>query len=229
MVQKAGIGKSLTNGNYLGRSAFFLALSAFLISVYLVFPQLALFLKLYDWDVSDWLVFFQLLVFLTSAYIAYSTITTSKATARERATLDTILDDNKDEELYDSKILIYDFHKNPDAYFLQKNDIESKRKSLSQLFEVEGSQLTQNEHDVRKHLIKVLNRHEFYAVGINNELLDESLFKRMHCSNIVRLWETVNPAVTQLRAQAKKDTLFKELEFLAVRWKACPLRIEDIK
>ncbi|WP_151987430.1 DUF4760 domain-containing protein [Acinetobacter oleivorans] len=75
----------------------------------------------------------------------------------------------------------------------------------------------------------VLNRNEFYASAINTGLLDEGLFKRVHCANIVKLWDQLYPTVNQIRQVAKKDTLFMDLELLATRWKANPLKTDDIK
>lgn len=230
MSQKVGIGSL---GNWFninkGSITFYLAGAAFLISFSSVVPELLTFFKVSKWQVSDWIYFLQLIVIAVSAYIAFTTISASKATARERATLDTILDDNKDEELYEAKILVHDFHKNPSAYFAAREDTDSKRNTLAQLFTVDGSQLTDSEHEVRKSLIKALNRYEFYAIGINRGLFDEELFKRMHCSNILRLWETSDTAVIQLRNFTKIDTLFKDLEILAIRWKANSLKSSDIK
>lgn len=230
MFQKVGIGN---HDSWLKKNqsslTFYLALAAFLISFILILPDVLSFYKVGLWNVAEWMAFLQLLVFAISAYIAFRTISSSRSTARERATLDTILDDNKDEELYDAKILVHDFHKNPQAYFKQKNDTVSKRDTLAQLFTVDGSQLTPAEHDVRKSLIKALNRYEFYAIGINSGLFDEDLFKRMHCSNVLRLWETSSTAVTQLRNYTKIDTLFKDLEILAIRWKTNSLKSSDIK
>ncbi|WP_180061108.1 DUF4760 domain-containing protein [Acinetobacter sp. YH12124] len=230
MRRKDGIGKKpILKSSTKSSLTFIFALAAFLISIITILPELTAFFRLKEWEVGDWLLFFQLLVFLVSAYIAFTTISSSKATSRERATLDTILDDNKDEELYEAKIRIHDFYKDPEGYFKSMHDSISTRKSLAQLFEVDGSKLTPAEHEVRKSLIKALNRYEFYAIGINIGLFDEELFKRMHCANVLRLWEESNTAVTQLRSFAKKDTLFKDLESLANRWKANPLKTEDIK
>lgn len=225
MALKVGIGKFFISINWTATFAF----AALTISLYTTYPSIINFFKFKSWSVSDWLIFLQLLVFFASAIIAYSTIKSSRVTARERATLDTILDDNKDEDLYDAKILVHDFNKDASAYYKKIGDAVSKRDSLAQLFQVDGSKLTPNEHEVRKSLIKALNRYEFYAVGINQGLLDEMLFKRMHCSNVIRLWDAASPAVNQLRAYAKKDTLFKDLEKLAAYWKANPLKSEDIE
>ncbi|WP_333661042.1 DUF4760 domain-containing protein [Acinetobacter sp.] len=218
-----------------GSITFFLALAAFLISIYLIFPSIIAYLRIEKWSVGDWLLFLQLLVFAVSAYIAYTTIHSSKTTARERATLDTILDDNKDELLSSSKVIVLNYDKNPYKYLkLDENDFKSKFSreactTLSELCEREATELVECEADIRRHLIMVLSRHEFYAVGINTGLLDEQLFKRMHCNNIIRLWDVTSPAITHIRKKSQKPTFFKELESLAVRWKDHPLTENDIK
>lgn len=211
------------------RLTFILALSAFLISMYLISDDVLSYLDLDGWKIGDWLVFSQLIVFAVSAYIAYTTIKSSKETSRERATLDTILDDNKDETIFHSKTVVLRFNENPKQYYALLNDTESKRDHLASLLSVKESALTKNEAEIRMHLLKVLNRYEFYAIGINKNLLDEEMFKRMYCSTMLKFWGICNGAVSELREAAKKDTLFKEFECLANRWKANPLKSEDIK
>lgn len=197
---------------------------------FLMFPILYKQFKVGLWGVADWFLFIQTLVFFTSAIIAYRTISSSKNVSRERATLDTILADNKDTRLSEAKSEIYTFLQNPQKYYEKVGDNDnSKRDTLSQICEVDETELTKAEYEIKHKMMTVLNRHEFYAIGINNNLLDENLFKRMHCSNFLKLWEKVNPAVTQLRSKVGKDTLFKEFECLAIRWKANPLKSEDIK
>lgn len=209
------------------RLTFIFALSAFLMSLFLVSGTISEFFKLADWKIPDWLIFAQLLVFIASAYIAYSTIHSSRATARERATLDTILDDNKDDSLAHSKNIVLIFNEDPTAYYIKHN--KNGKRDLAHLFCVEHHELTNDEAEIRAHFLKVLNRYEFYAIGINKGLFDEELFKRMYCSTMLKFWGVVNPPVSQLRELAKKDTLFKDFEALAIRWKANPLKSEDIK
>ncbi|WP_338562557.1 DUF4760 domain-containing protein [Acinetobacter sp. KS-LM10] len=218
---------SPTHQNIKSRLTFLLALSAFLISISLVSGHISTFLNLNDWKIPDWLIFSQLLVFAASAYIAYSTIHSSRATSRERATLDTILDDNKDDNLAHSKNLVLMFNEDPKDYYSKNGRIGSR--DLAHLFCEEHHNLAKDEAEVRAHLLKVLNRYEFYAIGINKGLFDEDLFKRMYCSTMLKFWGVVNPSVSQLREFAKKDTLFKDFESLAIRWKANPLKSEDIK
>lgn len=218
--------KTLTN-NPKGGLIFLMSMFAFIVSAYLISTEIVEFLKLKKWSVSDWLIFLQLLVFAISAYIAYSTIHSSRTTSRERATLDTILDDNKDDHLAQSKSIILIFNENPAEYY--KTAKKEGSRDLAHLFCVEPHCLTSDEAEIRMHLLKVLNRYEFYAIGINRGLFDEDLFKRMYCSTMIKFWGVANPSVSQLREFAKKDTLFKEFESLATRWKANPLKTEDIK
>lgn len=199
----------------------------------LIFPKFYIFFKVAEWEVSDWFLFIQTLVFALSAFIAYRTIATSKDVSRERASLDIILADNKDVRLLEAKSRIYAFVADHEKYFEKFKDPvsteENKRTSLAQICEVEEVLLTKEEYQLKHNMMVVLNRHEFYAIGINNKLLDEHLFKRMNCANFLKLWDKVGPAVTQLRSKTGKDTLFKDFENLANRWKANPLKSEDIK
>lgn len=217
------------------RMTLILASSAFLISTYTVLPQVISFYDFKDWKVADWLLFFQLLVIAISAYIALSTIKSSRDSSRERATLDTILNDNSDMELSVSKNIVLNFDKDPFKYLgIAKQDFvnDFKREpctSLSELCEMESNKLQKPEYEVRGHLLHVLNRHEFYAIGVNTCLMDEVLFKRMHCNNMIRLWEAVNPAVTHLRTKSQKPTYYKEIELLALRWRENPLTENDLK
>ena len=74
----------------------------------------------------------------------------------------------------------------------------------------------------------LINRHEFYACAINTGVLDETLFKRVHCTNFIKLWNAVSPLVMKIREEERKDTLFIDLEILVSRWKANPLKAEDL-
>lgn len=221
-----------------GRLTFILALSAFLISMTLAMPTFleSLGIVTSNFHTNEWLMFAQTMVFVASAWIAYTTINSSQATARERATLDIILNDNQDSHLYQSKMNIFAFSENPEEFLRRKSKrlltddaLKKMCTSLTQLFEHDPkTSWSQVEENLRGDLMRVLSRHEFYAVGINSGLLDETLFKRMHCSNIIKLWETVSSAVNHLRTKSNKDTLFKDLEILANRWKTDPLTLQHL-
>lgn len=217
------------------RLTLIMASSAFFITIYFNLDKIVGFYNFSTWVVSDWLLFLQLVVIAISAYIALSTIKSSRFRARERATLDTILNDNSDRELAAAKQIVLGYDKNPEKYLgLIFDEFKARYNrepcsTLSELCEFERNELKKEEMEVRQHLMHVLNRHEFYAVGVNSGLMDEMLFKRMHCNNIINLWEAVNPAVTHLRKKSQTPTYYKELELLALNWNEKPLREQDIK
>lgn len=207
--------------------------------LFLLFPHLSNFLQLKSWSTTDWIYVTQTCIFGVSAFIAYRTIESSKMVSREKATLEIILGDNKDLHLINAKADLLLFLKNPEKYYQefalkhgtpqQPEQSDEKGKEVNLPILVKKENLSLAEENIRTKLLTVLSRHEFYAIGINAGLLDERLFKRMSCSNFIKLWDSVSPTVIQMRTLENKDTLFKDFELLAVRWKANPLRVEDIQ
>lgn len=183
--------------------------------------------KLYDllhvnlWAVSDWIYATQTLIIGISAIIAVFTIRSAKAISKEKATLEIILSDNKDGSLIEAKSDLLLFVKNPQKFYeeyhnrypnLDKKD--DNNLDLPAILKKDKDDLTPAQEHIRTKMLTVLSRHEFYAVGINNGLLDERLFKRMSCSNFIQLWEQVSPAVNQMRTQIIKILYLKILNFL---------------
>lgn len=209
------------------RVAIIIAVSAFFILLIPKVPIVIDFANFDKWTRSDVFIFIQTIVFAISAVIAFLTINSSRETSRERATLDIIIDDYRDTHLFEAKTNIFDFIENPEEY--KKSHAGVLKSSLVEICQAHDSKLHDGEKDLKRKLMLVLNRNEFYASAINTGLLDETLFKRVHCSNILKIWDKLYPTVNQIRQVAKKDTIFKDLELLALRWKANPLKSEDIK
>ena len=46
--------------------------------------------------------------------------------------------------------------------------------------------------------------------------------------NFIKLWDAVSPTVMSIRDKERKDTLFKDLELLVLRWKSNPLSVDDL-
>lgn len=189
----------------------------------------------HSWTVLDWIYATQTLIIGISAIIAVFTIRSAKVISKEKATLEIILSDNKDSSLTEAKSDLLLFLKSPKKFYKEYNDKNDLPQSedvdiidLPAILKKDKDTLTPAQENIMRKMLTVLSRHEFYAIGINNGLLDERLFKRMSCSNFIQLWEQVSPAVNQMRTQNNKDTLFKDFELLATRWKANPLRVEDI-
>lgn len=209
------------------RVAILIAVSAFFV---LLIPKIQIivdFANFNNWTRSDVFVFVQTIVFAISAVIAFLTISSSKKTSKERATLDIIIDDYRDTNLFEAKTNIYDFIENKDEY--KKKNTKVTKDSLVEICRAHDSELSDEDKVLKRDLMLVLNRNEFYASAINTGLLDETLFKRVHCSNFIKIWDKLYPTINQIRQVAKKDTIFKDLEILALRWKSNPLKSEDIK
>ncbi len=209
------------------RVAIIVAVSAFFILLIPKVPIVIDFANFDKWTRADLFLFIQTIVIAISAVIAFLTINASKNTSRERATLDIIIDDYRDTNLFEAKTSVYDFIENKTEYMSKNKDVT--KDSLVEICRAHDSDLGEGDKKLKKQLMLVLNRNEFYASALNTGLLDEDLFKRVHCSNIIKIWDKLYPTVNQIRQVAKKDTIFKDLEILALRWKANPLKVDDIK
>ncbi|MDG4947731.1 DUF4760 domain-containing protein [Actinobacillus equuli] len=162
-------------------------------------------------SITDWATLGQLVVISITAIIAIYTILSNRKTSKERATLDVVLDDYKDDKLVVASNEVF-------------NIVREDRNKLYTVFQNENNQYTEQ----RQRLLLVLNRYEFYASAMNHGILDEKLFKRLHCSNFIKLWDAVSPTVMSIRDKERKDTLFKDLEILVLRWKSSPLTSDDL-
>ena len=76
-----------------------------------------------------------------------------------------------------------------------------------------------------KSILVVLNFYEFAAAGIRDGAFDEAMFKRMQFSMVIRDWTGLEGFVYELRKARGRDTLFKEFQRLAERWKKKPLKM----
>lgn len=188
-----------------------LAALSFFISVYLLFKDYNYSVDVRGLELQDWTSIIQLIIVLASAIIAVITIISARKTSKERATLDVVLGDYKDGELVEASRLIFDL----------------VRRGSNELYNVFQNKDGQNTEE-RLCLLLVLNRYEFYASAMNHGILDEKLFKRLHCANFIKLWDAVSPTVTSIRHEERKETIFKDLELLVLRWKANPLTIDDL-
>lgn len=188
-----------------------LSLISFFIGGFLLFKEYYKPIDLNGLTLQDWTSVTQSAVIFISAIIAVCTITSTRKTSKERATLDVVLGDYQDKDLVEASNMIFTL-------------VREDRNQLFTVFQNEDGKKA-NE---RSSLLLVLNRYEFYASAMNNGILDEQLFKRLHCSNFIKLWDAVSPTVMSIRDKERKDTLFKDLEILVLRWKSNPLSVDDL-
>lgn len=188
-----------------------LSLISFFIGGFLLFKEYYKPIDLSGLTLQDWTSVTQSAVIFISAIIAVCTITSTRKTSKERATLDVVLGDYQDKDLVEASNMIFTL-------------VREDRNQLFTVFQNEDGEKA-NE---RSSLLLVLNRYEFYASAMNHGILDEQLFKRLHCSNFIKLWDAVSPTVMSIRDKERKDTLFKDLEILVLRWKSNPLSVDDL-
>lgn len=191
---------------------------SFIVSSVIIIYHLKDIITFDGWKTSDWLAFCQLVVITVTALITIITILVSKKTSKQRATLDLILSDYQDIKLLEADESINKYIRGT------AKDENGKVITLYELFQNKDNLYNKQ----RSHLLTVVNRYEFYASAINTGVLDEQFFKRLNYTNVVKLWNAVSPMVMKIREDERKDTIFKELELLASRWKTEPLKSEDL-
>lgn len=195
-----------------------IALTSLFVSVFTLFYIFRHSVQFNLWGVAEWLMFWQLTVVSVTAVIALGTIFINKKTSKQKATLDVILNDYQDAQFVEA-----DNHISPYIRGTAVDD-NNARIDLYEIYQNKGGQWEKE----RGHLLTVINRHEFYACAINSGVLDEDLFKRLHCTNFIKLWNAVSPLVMKIREEERKDTIFRELEILVALWKANPLKASDL-
>ncbi len=67
-------------------------------------------------------------------------------------------------------------------------------------------------------VLDVLNSIEFICVGIEEELFDEAVYKRMSKSSVIKDWNTLKPYIMEIRRINNNDKIFCEFEKIATNW-----------
>lgn len=73
-----------------------------------------------------------------------------------------------------------------------------------------------------------LNHYEYVSVAIAQGIYDETLYKNGRYTTVVQLYERTKPFIDVRRDHGPK-TAWQELECLAVKWLANPLKVKTIK
>ena len=144
--------------------------------------------------------------FLLSALAAVWVIRHNGVMARRRSTIDHIIHQKSDKDLLDAIQIVYGLHDNKIPF----------SNYLSNLDSVEC-----------KAILKVLNNHEFVALGIRRRAFEECIYKELQYSNFVKVYNSAAGIVAELRKSRDTQTLFQEFEWLIKRWKKSPLKVHD--
>lgn len=143
-------------------------------------------------------------VLFVSAIAAIWLIYDNGHSERRRATIDLVLHQQEDAELQAAIKHVRelrDDHPSSFAKYLDDTDSETY-----------------------KSVLKLLNHYEFIAAGICEGAFDETLYKRMQFTIIVRNWRALCGFIEEMRNKKNTPTLFQEFQQLAKRWEKKPLR-----
>lgn len=116
-----------------------------------------------------------------------------------------------------------------DLIIHQKSD-KALLACVDQVYKLSGSKVQfsnyASDHDSEefKCILKVLNNHEFIALGIRQKTFDENIYKKMQYSNVMKVWRSSAGIIGEIRNSQGIQTLFQEFEWLAKRWEKNPLK-----
>lgn len=159
--------------------------------------------KAVGWLGETWGFWIQTGAFFLSAAAAVAVIYYNGKQARTRALIDLLL------------------HQKADAVLVAAADaVFAMQRAGEQL----SLHVADRDGEKYKQILLVLNNREFIAVGIREGAFNESVYKELQCSNVLKLWDALNGFVAELRRQEGKDTLFQDFERLATRWKNKPIK-----
>jgi hypothetical protein len=152
----------------------------------------------------------QNLILLIAAFLAYLAIRSSRAIERRKAAAEVIFSTRKDSDLLSSlhKISVIHFSSTNIATFA-KHD--------------------KNGTDEAQSIRYALNHYEYIAVGIDQGIYDEDIFKHSHYSTVLKLYEHTKSYIAERRRIIDRLTTYQEFECLACRWKENPLKHKPIK
>lgn len=151
----------------------------------------------------------QTVAFVVSAMAGVAVIYHNGKLAKQRALIDLIMQQRADAALNEA------FRK---VYQLASDDTERLSRYVDS-----------NNHDeeyraARAAILKVLNTQEFVAVGIRLGVFDEKVYKQLQCSNVLKIWNATSGFVHELRKKEKHNTIFQDLEALALKWEKDPIQ-----
>lgn len=141
---------------------------------------------------------------LANGESAKKTLQHNNETLRQRATIDLLLQENQDARMIEAHALIMALsNETPLVSCLSPNSEFEEELAAIRL---------------------LLNRYEFVALGIKTGAFEESVYKSLKYSQVINVWDKAKPLIMEIRRTHGKHTYYQELEWLANRWLADPLK-----
>lgn len=134
-------------------------------------------------------------------YLAWKTIQENNGSAKKRAIVDLIIKQREDLALREASSIIYDLNRQDDGFI--------------RLFD---------EPDRMQKVLYALDSLEFVAVGIRLGAFDEGVYKDLQCSKVRNTWKAASGFIMEVRRRKDLPTLYQDLEHLACKWDADPIK-----
>lgn len=147
------------------------------------------------------------LLVLVSALIAWRSLRNARSVARQKATLD----------------LIEKFESTEHYRGLRKAFAQAEREALFLLL---NDPETPEHKQLRIEILDYLNHYELVAIGIANDILDDSIYRSWMQSHVVKEWNDASGFIQSERWRLNKDksdfeyrpTIFGALQEIVRRW-----------
>lgn len=139
--------------------------------------------------------------FLLSALAAVWVVHHNGAMAKRRATIDHIIHQKSNQALLDAIHIVYKLHEDKAQF---------------------TNFLSHPDSDECKAILKLLNNHEFIALGIRRNAFEERIYKELQFSNFMKVYNSAAGIIGEIRKAA--PMAFQEFEWLIKRWEKNPLK-----
>lgn len=142
--------------------------------------------------------------------VAIASVFTAREMARKKQTADLLFGARNDKELQNGQTVILKYHDGND-------------KNIRTLAEPENF----NDPDAAAARY-VLNHFEVVSIGVQAGIYDEDMLKRSWCNLLTTTYDRTEQLIKAVREKKKSPTALQEFQWLALRWKAAPLRKRTI-
>ncbi len=111
-----------------------------------------------------------------------------------------------------------------EALHILKKVHRSGKSFRSYVFPSEGGKISEDEMVERRKIQYILNFYERVAIGIDNNIYDETMIKRTSFTTVIETYDIAEPLIKAIRENIKSDSTYQEFEWLVNRWKSDPLK-----
>lgn len=78
--------------------------------------------------------------------------------------------------------------------------------------------LTEDGRIIRRHIVTVLNKYEYLAAGVNEDMFDIVSIEKLVKSSMINTFKMFQPYINHLRTHHKQDNVCAELEILVMKF-----------